>query len=164
MHFNIIKSGSDCTNLYKVSLDKEYTVQEFLDEAFSIRKNEWGSISIYNKEIKIGCSYSKSQIPYIQIPKDVLTKKIKDVSATGGWSNMNYDIKLQDEYTLTDKDKELILNTVKTTVEMMHNKYSFRKYLEALGLESSDYSKLYSAGGMVLTNVSSMLDDLNIEI
>ena len=63
---------------------------------------------------------------------------------------------------MEDKEKQIIFNTVKTTVELMTKNYSFRKYLEVLGLDKSDYENLYNAGGMVLVDISSVLDEIGV--
>ena len=60
------------------------------------------------------------------------------------------------------REKEMVLNTVKATVELMNNNYSFIKYMEILGLESKDYKDLYKAGGMYLVDISSILDELSV--
>lgn len=61
---------------------------------------------------------------------------------------------------MNDKEKQIIFNTIKATVELMNNNYSFRKYLEILGLDKSDYEDLYKVGGMVLVDISSVLDEI----
>ena len=49
--FRLIQStpeAGDCTCGYKVLLDKEYTVREFVDMVLSENNKEWGYIGIYN--------------------------------------------------------------------------------------------------------------------
>lgn len=56
--------------------------------------------------------------------------------------------------TTKQKEKEIILKTIRETVHLMKNPCSFRKFLQNLGLESIDYEDLYIAGGMYLTNLA----------
>lgn len=58
------------------------------------------------------------------------------------------------------KEKQIVFRTVKATVELMSSNYSFRKYLEVLGLDNSDHEDLYKAGGMALVDISSVLDEI----
>lgn len=61
---------------------------------------------------------------------------------------------------MSEKEKQIIFNTIKVTVELMDSNYSFRKYLEVLGLDSSDYENLYKVGGMKLVDISNILDEI----
>lgn len=53
-----------------------------------------------------------------------------------------------------EKEKEIILKTIREITHLMKNPCSFRKFLQNLGLESIDYEDLYIAGGMYLTNLA----------
>lgn len=81
----------DCTAPYRVELDKEYTVSEFVQTVLTIDR-EWGYIGIYCKDEIFGkptCEYKWGKLLYA-LPDNVLNKKIVDVKADGGWSRMDY--------------------------------------------------------------------------
>ena len=40
----------DCTAGYEVDLDKEYTLQEFIDAILTNKKDEWGEIKIAKRK------------------------------------------------------------------------------------------------------------------
>lgn len=83
-----------CTSGYIVSLDKEYTVAEFIDYIFKERNGEWGSIDIVNHYSR---SYKNSKFSYNGFEEDVLNKKIKKVTAHGGWTLMDYNIYVEED-------------------------------------------------------------------
>lgn len=85
------KSGTygDCTNSYSIHLDKEYTVDEFINTILKKRPNEWGYIKIPSI-CKI--SYSNGNLTDGEFPYEILSKNIKNVDSHGGWSNMDYTI------------------------------------------------------------------------
>ena len=81
----------DCTAPYHVELDKEYTVNEFVNTVLTITK-EWGYIGIYCRGKIFGepkCEYSHGKLLYA-LPDNVLNKKVVKVQADGGWSRMDY--------------------------------------------------------------------------
>lgn len=81
--------GGDETAGYDVILDKEYSVSDFIKTVVGI-KSEWGYISVKNNgrcEYKWGDFLSNLDIK-------LLDKKIKKVSASGGWSRMDYEIEI----------------------------------------------------------------------
>lgn len=90
-------TGGDCTARYTVTLDKEYTVKEFIDEVLT--RNEWGCVGIYNEgqawfdSGTPNCEYSRGKL-ITEMPLEVLERKIESVTASGGWSRMDYVIKL----------------------------------------------------------------------
>lgn len=102
--FSLIQTtpvGGDCTSGYRVNLDKEYTLQEFIDDVLTI-KGEWGGIRI----VKRDCDrYSYPVIRYRygkitnepNLPKMIYGYKVKSVFACGGWSNMDYVVMLEKE-------------------------------------------------------------------
>lgn len=94
-------TGGDCTAGYRVNLDKEYTLQEFIDAVLA-NKGEWGGIKIAKRNCAwynypcIGYRYGKiTSEP--NIPEGVYSYKVKSVNANGGWSNMNYIVTLEKE-------------------------------------------------------------------
>ena len=95
----ISEEYGDCSADYEVKLDKEYTVKEF-SEWISQQKGEWGHIAIYNPNVS-WVEYERYEYKYGQwigkpIPESLMKKKIVNVSAHGGWSQMNYTIKVED--------------------------------------------------------------------
>lgn len=94
--------GGDCTAGYHVNLDKEYTLQEFIDTVITNNKGEWGGIKIARRDCAwynyptIGYRYGEiTNEP--NIPKKVYGYKVKSVSACGGWTNMDYIVTLEKE-------------------------------------------------------------------
>lgn len=88
---------SNCTTMYRIVLDREYDVKDFIEAVLSNRKNDWGYIGIKsnlntifgdpNIEYKDGKiiridSKSNSEIPF--------EAKVISVIANGGWSRMDY--------------------------------------------------------------------------
>ena len=91
--------GSDCTALYEVELDKEYTVLEFISTVLKEKPGEWGRIGFADSLIDWG--------PYLEYRRgevisgeeelaDCLDSKIVSVRSHGGWSNMDYMLKIED--------------------------------------------------------------------
>ena len=91
----------DCTAPYEIRLDKEYTVLTFIQTVLRERKREWGYIGIKSNDpegLFFGeprCEYRDGEIvggveklPIIFL--SFLTEKVKNVTADGGWSRMDY--------------------------------------------------------------------------
>lgn len=83
------KIGGDCTAPYAVILEKSYTVRTFIDAVLT-RNNEWGSIKICHGP---SCQYRHGEL-ITKMQDDVLNKAVIKVTAGGGWSNMDYTIKI----------------------------------------------------------------------
>lgn len=84
------KVRGDCTAPYDVELDKEYTVNEFVQTVLT--RKEWGYIGIYCHGTFFGepkCEYKYDKLLYT-LPDNVLNKKVIKVKADGGWSRMDY--------------------------------------------------------------------------
>jgi len=98
--FKLIQStpvSGDCTCGYNVKLDREYTVKDFIDTVLSERAGEWGYIGIYDQSDFVGRHFGNPNAEYrygklvsYNFPEDILSKEIKSVSASGGWSRMDY--------------------------------------------------------------------------
>lgn len=91
-------TAGDCTAGYAVSLDKPYTVREFVDEILD-NAREWGHIGIYSEEQ----AWFEKGDPYIEYRHGVLTAPFSDeilektiikATASGGWSLMDYSLTL----------------------------------------------------------------------
>ena len=92
---------SDCTAGYSVRLDKPYTVRELVDEILSTQADDWGYIGIFRPGISYifgdpNCQYRYGKLITDPLPDDVLGRTIKEVRADGGWSRMDYIIKLEE--------------------------------------------------------------------
>lgn len=89
---------SDETSIYSVVMNKEMTVSDLIDYAIS-QNDEWGFISIIgdNGLFKPICrlEYRWGKIVSDTIPDETKGAKIKDIGAYGGWSRMDYDIRIQ---------------------------------------------------------------------
>jgi len=90
-------TGGDCTAGYAVTLDKEYTVCELVNEILT--RKEWGYIRICNEgQVRFecgspNCEYRQDKL-LTEMSSEVLNMKVKSVMASGGWSRMDYIIKL----------------------------------------------------------------------
>lgn len=84
----------DCMSNYLIEFEKQYTVDEFIDEI--LKKDEWGCIGIYNKTdrfVAFGnpyCEYSRGKILTDHLPQEYMDKKIVKCKANGGWTMMDY--------------------------------------------------------------------------
>lgn len=88
----------DCTNNYDVQLDKNYTVGEFVETVLKEEPKEWGYIGIYKKGEIFGdpvCEYRYGKLITKPLPEEFLRRDIKEVKASGGWSRMDYTIKVK---------------------------------------------------------------------
>lgn len=90
---NHITSCGDCTSIYSVSLDREYTIREFIDEILT--KNEWGFIYVNDiNNPSADCEY-RQNVLISELPSDMLDYEIEKVTASGGWTRMDYTIHLK---------------------------------------------------------------------
>ena len=84
----ITEIRSDETAGYQVFLNKNYTVQELLNE---INDGEnWGCLQVINGS---SCEYRHGEL-LSNLSDFDLDKKVKKVIASGGWSNMNYYVEV----------------------------------------------------------------------
>ena len=88
-------TAGDCTCDYRIDLDKEYTVGEFINSTLIRRPNEWGFFGICNVVFITGrpsCQYADGLLSTEPLPDDILKMQIKKVTSSGGWSSMDYVI------------------------------------------------------------------------
>lgn len=88
----------DQTSSYEVILDKQYTVKEFIEEVLTNRSGEWGYIGIYSKNAFFGkpnCEYKWGKLITEPLPEKYMNKVIKEVKGDGGWTRMDYILKLK---------------------------------------------------------------------
>ena len=80
---------------YDVEFDKEYTLKEFFDFILTNKLDEWGSVSISEKEesfyfCETVFEYNRGELKTLKLSEDELSKKIGVARANGGYSLMNY--------------------------------------------------------------------------
>lgn len=96
--FRFISSGperGDCTAPYNIALDKIYTVEEFIQTILT-RIKEWGHIGIDDGKTIFGnpsCEYRYGKL-LSTLPENIRKKQIISVRADGGWTAMDYYIKI----------------------------------------------------------------------
>lgn len=91
----------DASSSYVVQLDKEYTVQEFVKMVLDEKPGEWGNFEIttdfhytYTNRKDI-CEYKRGKIIADFREEKTKTMVVSEVIAHGGWTNMNYFIKVE---------------------------------------------------------------------
>lgn len=87
------KHYGDDTWDYLITTDNK-TVGDFIREVLK-NKNEWGYFGIYNSKTISAfgnprCEYSFGDIIGDPLPQEYLSKEIKSVSGSGGWSRSDY--------------------------------------------------------------------------
>ncbi len=90
------KTSGDETTPYEVTKYKSQKVLELVDEILQERPKEWGYISVgegWFFDIP-HCEYKYGKLLNV-LPADVLSKRVVSVSAYGGWSRMDYYIKVE---------------------------------------------------------------------
>lgn len=118
--FELIRIGgpySDCTSSYDVKFDKPYTVEEFINEVIS-DKREWGHIGIYSPDSVFGyprCEYRYGEILESSFDEEFLQLEINNVRASGGWSCMDYVINFdfEKEKTMMQLAKEAYMKKLR---------------------------------------------------
>lgn len=102
MAFKMICTGGpfgDCCCSYDVALDKEYTVEEFQQEVLKEKPEEWGEFSIvtdFKHRLSLdNCEYKSGKITKGFKNPDQKKARIKEIKARGGWTAMDYFIKLK---------------------------------------------------------------------
>ena len=88
----------DCSANYDVKLNKPHTVGEFINLVLSERKGEWGKFEIYNPDVS-WLDYERYEYRHgilkDVISKEILEKRIISIEAHGGWTQMDYLLKLE---------------------------------------------------------------------
>lgn len=103
LNFDLIAGPfGDCTSKYEVVVNIEMTFNELIDEILK-HTNEWGKISIINDysfkwDCLHCCEYEYGSLK--QNREDIFTQEelnstIEKIVSYGGWSNMDYKIKLK---------------------------------------------------------------------
>lgn len=85
-------TGGDCTCLYYITLLRDCTVKEFIEECLK-DKNEWGDFGIYKEHNIFGeprCKYIYGELITAPFPENILNSKIKRATGSGGWTNSDF--------------------------------------------------------------------------
>jgi hypothetical protein len=96
--------GSDCTTPYEVILDKPYTLGAFIKQILIQRPNEWGYFEV---PPYVERSYKNSKLISFNFSYDILDELVESVTASGGWSRMDYHITLKQKES---KPKEELIS------------------------------------------------------
>lgn len=135
--FKLIQSGptgGDCTAPYDVSMDKTYTIKEFVDEILVNYPKEWGYIrvpdSIFGSpglEYRDGKIISGYDDRWLIIQNHI----ISSVKASGGWSRMDYIITIisdeSDEVTSANEERSKQLAIIESFLRKDCQSLSFRE-------------------------------------
>jgi len=99
--FKLVQAGPesrDCTAPYDVILDRSYTVKEFIHTVLTQRSDEWGYIGIKNPDEPFfgdpKIRYRWGIEEYAPL-RSLFDKRIISVTASGGWSRMDYQLVLE---------------------------------------------------------------------
>lgn len=97
--FNLVQSGpvyGDSTSNYTVVLERDYTIFEFIEELL-LRVSDWGSVIVVGDElglIKFVLKYKYGEVKSSNITSDLLSSKVINITCHGGYTRMDYTIKL----------------------------------------------------------------------
>ncbi|WP_443683882.1 hypothetical protein [Phocaeicola plebeius] len=89
----ITPTFGDCTAGYRVDLDKEYTVSEFINEVLKKEPNEWGYFKI--KKNGMMSEYRYGELLENNFDNEILSAKVSHISASGGWTRMDYYLTIE---------------------------------------------------------------------
>lgn len=113
--FELIKqprSDNDKCTKYDVVLDKDYTVEEFIDAIADGRNGTHGQITIKNdKEAIESFVYNIESIDYRHCKLQNAEEKIKQVWADGSWLKINYTILLENKQETQKVRSDLLLRS-----------------------------------------------------
>lgn len=113
--FKLIKqprSDNDKYTKYDVVLDKDYTVEEFIDAIADGRNGTHGQITIKNdKEAIESMVYNIESIDYKHCILQNAEEKIKQVWADGSWLKINYTILLENKRKHKKVRSDLLLRS-----------------------------------------------------
>lgn len=92
------EAAGDCTCNYRVEFPPKLQAKDFILAAMKEYPNEWGTIyfieSESNAEIA-AIEFRKGKIAPTTLPEELLKRCIKEIRAYGGWSNLNYEVRLE---------------------------------------------------------------------
>ena len=90
-------TAGDGITPYKVTDYEATTVGEFINEVLECYPHDWGSVYVGDGRFLVNshCEYNEGKL-HGEFQKTTLKKKIESVKATGGWSRMDYAIKVKE--------------------------------------------------------------------
>ncbi len=91
----VLRSLGDCTCVQEVYFNKPYILKDFINDVVSKKCNEWGHIYIDSWITGFEIEYKSGDILKDSIPPEMLDLEIMDISANGGYSCMDYAVKLK---------------------------------------------------------------------
>lgn len=80
----------DCTASYEVTMDDEYTVEDFISEVLD-KASEWGTIRVHSSNGIHSVEYSCGEAT-MQLHKRTAHAYVRRATAHGGWRMMDYDL------------------------------------------------------------------------
>ena len=83
-------TAGDCTTPYYVEFYGECTVREFINEVVKQNECEWGYVIIGSYYDGPRIEYTYGKIVSSVFSQDILDAKIKNATASGGWTRMDY--------------------------------------------------------------------------
>lgn len=89
----ISSTRGDCTATYSITDYKATTVGEFINEVLTERPSEWGYIEDNNHHRIVEYKYGKVVASNVTA-ENLLDKQIIKIIGNGGWSLMDYIIKI----------------------------------------------------------------------
>ena len=87
---------TDETADFKVVLDKQYTVSNFIDTVLK-NTSDWGYIGVKSPNSLFGnpsCEYRYGKLLSV-IPQEYFNREIDGVTSSGGWTRMEYILTLK---------------------------------------------------------------------
>lgn len=92
---DLAPAGSDCTAPYKVTPNRQCTLQELIDCILTDRSDEWGDVGVGGWPFDgRKAEYRYGKLIESNLTEADLNSPIKSIKASGGWSFMNYYIEI----------------------------------------------------------------------
>lgn len=101
---NLIPIGRtrpDQTECYAVELEHGHTVRDFVQSILTQCPKDWGIVRIFPAgttpapAFRYEYKYGKARPNTDALPDEVLDAEVASVDAAGGWSRMDYDVRLK---------------------------------------------------------------------
>lgn len=111
IQLTMTRANTDCIENYDVSLDRPYTVREFIDEICKKRPDERGSVSLcwwhFSETTTLyqRCEYASGTLTGTPFPDVLLDKHIIEAKSYGGYGRMNYTLRIL--YAKTKEETKL---------------------------------------------------------
>lgn len=87
----------DETSLYNVSFPEEMTISEFINAVITKYPREWGNIFLFAKGDLITYKNGRYTIHDDNLYNQFKDKQIKEITAQGGWSLMDYTVYIKED-------------------------------------------------------------------